>query len=211
MLRIADMPGVEVEGQPPHLNWREGLPLLVTPRVVLRELRRSDAGALWNLARLPEVARYSWPAPPNVDAFDAFITQAWRDRADGRYACFAVVLHDQTEPAGMFELRSRQPRFFRAELGLLIDPALWESGAFDDALRITCEFAFTTVGVHRMEIRTAVANAACNGALERLGVQQEAVLRGAFAIDGRVEDQYLWSIVRGVDRLAGPAEARGSR
>jgi RimJ/RimL family protein N-acetyltransferase len=193
---------VETQIPAAHLNWREGLPLLVTPRVVLREVRRADAADLWRLARSPEVARYSWPAPSTVDKVEGFITRAWRDRSDGKYACFAVVPRDQTAPAGMLELRSLQPAFLRAELGLLIDPALWDSAVFADAMRLVCDFAYKTIGVRRIEIRTSVANAACNAALVALGVHQEAVMRAAFMHDGRHEDQYLWSLMNGTDRLA---------
>jgi RimJ/RimL family protein N-acetyltransferase len=182
------------------VNWREGLPLLVSANVVLRELRRADAAALWLVARTPGVGRYSWPAPPTVDAFDSFITQAWRDRTEGKYACFAFVPREQAEPAGVFELRSLQPHFVRAELGMMLAPVVWDDAAFVDGMRVICEFAFNTVGVHRIEIRTPVAHAQCNAALERLGVRREATLRSAFAHDGQFEDQYLWAIVKGLDR-----------
>ena len=187
------------------VNWQDGLPLLVSPNVVLRELRRSDAAALWQLACSPEVARYSWPAPPTVDAFDSFITKAWRDRTEGRYACFAFVPRTQEEPAGIFELRSLQPKFVRAELGILIDPALWRDAACADGMRLICDFGFNTVGVHRVEIRSSVAHAPCNEALERFGVRKEATLRSAFTHGGTFEDQYLWGIVKGVDPLAAPS------
>jgi len=183
------------------MNWRDGLPLFVTPRVVLRELRRADAAALWRVARSPRVARYTWPAPPNVDAFESFITWAWQERTAGKYACFASVPSDHTEPVGVFELRSMQPEFYRAELGLLVDPAIWDGGVFDDGMRLVCEFAFKTAGVHRIEIRSVVADAACNAALDRMGARREAVLRGAFLHGGRFEDQYLWSVVKGLDSL----------
>jgi ribosomal-protein-alanine N-acetyltransferase len=186
-----------------QLDWREGLPLLVTPTVVLRELRRADAAALWRIARAPEVVRYSWPPPPNVEAFETFIARAWRDRVDGKYACFAIVPRDREEPAGMFELRSLQPKFFRAELGLLLESALWENRVFEDAMRQICDFAFRTLGARRMEIRSSVAHAACNAALAKLGVTREATMQSAFTHDGGFEDQYLWSLVYGLDALAG--------
>jgi ribosomal-protein-serine acetyltransferase len=105
----------------------------------------------------------------------------------------------------MFELRSLQPNFVRAELGVMIDAAAWEGAAFADGMRLICDFSFGTVGVHRIEIRSAVAHAACNAALEKLGVRREATLRSAFAHGGQFEDQYLWAIVKGVDPLAAGA------
>jgi RimJ/RimL family protein N-acetyltransferase len=196
------VPQVATKGPVSHLNWREGLPLLVSPRVVLRELRRTDAAGLWRVATSPGVARYAWPGPPTADGFEAFIKWAWQERASGRYACFAIIPRDQTEPAGVFELRSLQPAFFRGEIGVLVDPALWDNGVFEDGMRLMLEFAFKTAAAHRIEIRSSVDNARGNAAFEKMGIQKEAVLRAAFRHDGTFEDQYLWSVVNGLDRLA---------
>ena len=192
------------QGLSSRLDWREGLPLMVTPRVVLRELRRSDAPALCRVARSPEVARHSWPAPPTVEAFERFIEWSWAERAAGRYTCFGVVPRDSITAAGIFELRPLQPGFFRAELGYFIDRPLWGTGVFHDGARLMVDFAFNAVGVHRIEVRASVANARSNGALKKIGAQKEGLLRAAFVHDGEYEDQYLWSFVNGIDRVTVP-------
>jgi [ribosomal protein S5]-alanine N-acetyltransferase len=192
------------QGLSSRLDWREGLPLMVTPRVVLRELRRSDAPALCRVARSPEVARHSWPAPPTVEAFERFIEWSWAERAAGRYTCFGVVPRDSITAAGIFELRPLQPGFFRAELGYFIDKPLWGTGVFHDGARLMVDFAFNAVGVHRIEVRASVENARSNAALQKIGAQKEGLLRAAFVHDGRYEDQYLWSFVNGLDRVSVP-------
>jgi ribosomal-protein-alanine N-acetyltransferase len=192
------------QGLSSRLDWREGLPLMVTPRVVLRELRRSDAPALCQVARSPEVARHSWPAPPTVEAFERFIEWSWAERAAGRYTCFGVVPRDSITAAGIFELRPLQPGFFRAELGYFIDKPLWGTGVFHDAARLMVDFAFTAVGVHRIEVRASVANARSNAALQKIGAHKEGLLRAAFVHEGEYEDQYLWSFVNGIDRVSVP-------
>jgi ribosomal-protein-alanine N-acetyltransferase len=190
------------QGLTSRLDWREGLPLMVTPRVVLRELRRSDAADLCRVARSPEVARHSWPSPPTVEAFERFIEWSWAERAAGKYACFGVVPRDQMSAAGLFELRPLQPGFFRAELGFFIDKPLWGSGVFQDGARLMAEFAFSAIGVHRIEVRASVENMRSNAALEKIGAQKEGLLRAAFVHDGQYEDQYLWSLVKGIDQVA---------
>ena len=66
------------------------------------------------------------------------------------------------------------------------------------------DFAFKAVGVHRIEIRVSVGNARSNAALQKIGAQQEGLLRAAFVHDGVYEDQYLWSLVNGIDRVSPP-------
>lgn len=183
-----------------HADWREGLPLMVTDRVMLRELRRQDAPALQRLARCPEIAAHTWPAPEGLDAFERFIELTWDRRAGGRYSVFGLVPARQSAVAGMFELRSLQGEFFRAELAFLLDPQFWGTGVFADAARLVCDFAFDAVGVHRIEARAEVDNDRANGALKKMGATREGRLRSSFLRDGQPVDQYLWSLVNNLDR-----------
>ena len=56
-------------------------------------------------------------------------------------------------------------------------------------------FAFETIGVHRLEARAAVKNGRGNGALRKIGAVQEGVLRRSFYRSGQYLDQALWSIL----------------
>ena len=57
------------------------------------------------------------------------------------------------------------------------------------------QFAFETVGVHRLEARAAVKNGRGNGALRKIGAVQEGVLRKSFLKNGEYLDQVLWTIL----------------
>ncbi len=57
------------------------------------------------------------------------------------------------------------------------------------------QFAFETVGVHRLEARASVKNGRGNGALRKIGAVQEGVLRRSFLRHGEYHDQVLWSIL----------------
>ena len=191
-------------------DWRAGLPHLMNDDVTLRELRRSDAAALQRIARCPDVARHTWPAPHDVKAFERFIEWARTERAAGRYVCFGIVPDGATDASGLFELRQMQPGFFRGELGCIMDPTLWGTGLFQAAARLMLEFAFGIVGVHRIEARTSVDNVRSNMAMSRLGARKEGLLRAAFVSDGRHVDQHLWAIVSGLDECVGSSPWRPS-
>jgi ribosomal-protein-alanine N-acetyltransferase len=179
----------------PRSNWRANLPQLANERVTLRELRRSDAASLNHVVRLPEIARYTWPPPPTVDALERFIEWTWTERMSGKYVCFGIVPHGAAHAAGLFELRQLQPGFFRAELGFFLDPSLWGTGLFNDAAGLLCDFAFRVLGVHRIEARASVRNARSNAALRKIGARKEGLLRAAFVSDGKYVNQNLWAIV----------------
>jgi [ribosomal protein S5]-alanine N-acetyltransferase len=177
-------------------DWREELPVLSKSGLSLRELRTSDAEALLELLTHDEVAQFISPPPTTVEGFERFIAWAQRERAAGRYICFAVVPDSMDTAIGIFQIRQLDPSFGIAEWGFALGKAFWGTGVFPVGARLTIDFAFDTVGVHRLEARAAIANGRGNGALAKLGAVREATLRRSFLRNGRLFDQALWSIVR---------------
>jgi RimJ/RimL family protein N-acetyltransferase len=176
-------------------DWREGLPVLSGQRVTLRELRASDAPSLFAMLTTEEVSRFISPPPTTVDGFERFIAWTIRQRSVGTYACFAVTLHGSDTAIGIFQLRELDPGFGTAEWGFAIGSPFWGTGAFKEGAELMVQFAFETVGVHRLEARAAVRNGRGNGALRKIGAVQEGVLRKAFLKDGEYLDQVLWTIL----------------
>jgi RimJ/RimL family protein N-acetyltransferase len=170
--------------------------VLSSGTVTLRELRTSDASALLELLTTEEVARFISPPPTTVEGFERFIAWAQRERAAGRYICFAVVPAGMDTAIGLFQLRQLDPTFMTAEWGFAIGQIFWGTGVFMSAARTIADFAFETIGVHRLEARAAIANGRGNGALAKVGAVKEAILRRSFLRNGKFLDQALWSIVR---------------
>jgi ribosomal-protein-alanine N-acetyltransferase len=176
-------------------HWRDGLPALVGASVTLRELERSDAATLLAAMTPEAVARFISTPPSTVEGFERFIQWAHRERAHGRYACFAVVPHGMTKPVGIFQLRQLEANFVTAEWGFALGSAVWGSGCFMDGAQLLVDFAVDVVGVRRLEARSAVANGRGNGALRKVGAVHEGVLRRAFTKGGRQMDQSIWAIL----------------
>ncbi len=176
-------------------DWRDGLPVLTGQRVMLRELRSSDAASLLALLTTEEVSRFISRPPTTVDGFERFIAWTQRQRAAGGYACYAVTLQGYDTAIGIFQLRETEPGFETAEWGFAIGSPFWGTGVFQESADLVLEFAFDTVGVHRLEARAAVLNGRGNGALLKTGAVQECVLRQSFFCKGRYLDQTLFSIL----------------
>jgi RimJ/RimL family protein N-acetyltransferase len=66
---------------------------------------------------------------------------------------------------------------------------------FQDGADLVLDFAFATLGVHRLEARAAVRNGRGNGALRKIGAVQECVLRKSFQKNGEYLDQVLYAVV----------------
>jgi RimJ/RimL family protein N-acetyltransferase len=176
-------------------DWRQALPTLRGEQVVLRELRASDAASLFALLTTEEVARFISPPPSSVEGFERFIDWTSRQRAAGTYACFAVTLAGFDTAIGIFQVRETEPHFGTAEWGFAIGSAFWGTGVFLDGADLVLDFAFATLGVHRLEARAAVRNGRGNGALQKIGAVQECVLRQSFQKNGDYLDQVLYAMV----------------
>ncbi|HEY6213598.1 MAG TPA: GNAT family protein [Vicinamibacterales bacterium] len=176
-------------------DWRSGLPDLFGKRLKLRELHKSDAPHLYAEFTRPEVRPFMWAPPPTVAAFESYIEWTHSERQEGKYIGYALVPRGVEHARGVFELRRLQPGFVRGELGFVIAPSLWGTGAFNEAARLLLDFAFRTVKVHRIEARAAVDNVRGNAALRKLGATREGTLKEAFVRDERYVDQYLWSLL----------------
>ena len=176
-------------------NWRDGLPELRGERFTLRELRTSDAEALYTELASPDVKRFMWAPPPSAEAFMRFIEWSHEERATDKYICYGIVPNGESHAVGVFELRQLQPGFFRGELGFVMAPRLWGRGIFTEGARLVLDFGFRVVKIHRVEARAAVDNDRGNAALEHIGAQREGRLRESFLRDGVYLDQYLWAIL----------------
>jgi len=176
-------------------DWQASLPVLTGVQVVLRELRASDAASLFAMLTSEEVSRFISPPPTTIEGFQRFIAWTLREREAGRYVCYAVTIKGYDTAIGIFQVRELEPCFSTAEWGFAIGSAFWGTGVFQESAELVMEFAFETLGVHRLEARATVKNGRGNGALLKIGAVQEGLLRRSFLKNGEFVDQVLYAIV----------------
>ena len=176
-------------------DWQASLPVLTGVQVVLRELRASDAASLFAMLTSEEVSRFISPPPTTIEGFQRFIAWTLREREAGRYICYAVTIKGYDTAIGIFQVRELEPCFSTAEWGFAIGSAFWGTGVFQESAELVMEFAFETLGVHRLEARATVKNGRGNGALLKIGAVQEGLLRRSFLKNGEFVDQVLYAIV----------------
>lgn len=176
-------------------DWQAERVALVGRKVVLRELRVSDAPALLLLLGAPEVARFIATPPPSVEAFERFIHRTTRESATLKSMCFAVTLVGDDTAIGLFQIHEIDESVRIAEWGFALGSAFWGTGVFVEAANLMLAFAFERLGVHRLEARVAVRNGRGGRALQKVGGVPEGVLRKGFQKDGRYLDQVMYAIV----------------
>ena len=192
------LPGAVVAdraGDRSRASWRRALPTLVTSRAILREVVPADARALTSALVTPEVQRYLPVGPPDEAGFRRFIRWVRRERRAGRYVCFAVVPRASGAAAGLFQLWPIEPGFGTAELGFAIGRTLWGTGLFQECGTRVSDIAIQTLGVRRIECRSATVNHRGAASLRKLGAVEEGTLRACFLCPGGYLDHTMWSIL----------------
>lgn len=177
-------------------DWRERLPVLAGRGVTLRALELFDAPTLFTMLTAEEVQRFISPPPQTVAEFERFITWTRRQQAEGRYVCFGIVPEGWDVAVGLIQIRSNDVGFTSVEWGFAIGSMFWGTGMFQESARMAIDFAIGDLGTERLEARASVENGRGNGALRKLGAEQEGRLRGSFVRNGRHVDQLVWTITR---------------
>lgn len=178
-----------------NADWRTTVPEPTGLLVRVREVVQHDARILFELLTDPRVTTHISPPPPSITAFEGFIAWAHRERRRGRSVCFGIVPHGLEQAVGIIQVRALGPEFFVAEWGFALGVAFWGTGVFPEAASLVAQFAFETLGVHRLEGRAVTANARGIGALQKLGASAEAVLAKAFKRDVQYDEQLLWTLI----------------
>ncbi|WP_227396915.1 GNAT family N-acetyltransferase [Jeotgalibacillus aurantiacus] len=89
----------------------------------------------------------------------------------------------------------RRLPFASAYIGYSLDEEHTKQGYGTEAVQAALRFAFRDFGLHRIEALVSPKNEASQKVLEKVGMQQEGLLRKNLFINGVWEDHYLYSML----------------
>jgi [ribosomal protein S5]-alanine N-acetyltransferase len=172
-------------------------PTLTTPRLRLRQIRESDAEALFTVKSDPEItARYG--QEPHHSPAD---TIAWIRRILGGYPerdnfFWALTLAGSDVAIGSctfwnFDFPSRS-----AELGYELGQAYWRQGLMSEALTALLAFGFGELELNRVEACPLAVNEPSSSLLRKLGFSYEGNLRQRHFLRGQYYDQLYFGMLR---------------
>jgi RimJ/RimL family protein N-acetyltransferase len=150
-----------------------------TERLLLRPFEDGDLQVLHAMQSDEEVVRYLYHDARSLDevrvslALKIACAEVVREDAGVNAA---VVLRETGELVADVSLWWVSERHKHAELGFVVHPAHQRNGYATEAARPMLDFAFDTMGVHRVVGRTEARNAASARVLEKLGMRLEAHL-----------------------------------
>ena len=162
----------------------------------IREWRRDDAAALARLANDRQVwlgLRDLFPHPYSLDDAHGFITLA----TGMTPPTFFAIAADGVLAGGIGYTRRTDVERVGAEIGYWLGREFWGRGIATAALRLVTAHAFAAhPELRRLFAVPFASNAASARVLEKAGYVREGIMRQSVIKDGRVQDQFLYAILR---------------
>lgn len=173
---------------------------LITPRLILREMRETDAEVLWPHVASEPVRRYEAEAPLTYGEFrDAVLWMMEMQNAIRRqHFYFAMTLSGaDAEPLGTLYIAIRSPEHRQAEIGYMLGPPYWNQGYTTEAAREVVRFGFEHLDMHRIYAADILhENIGSIRVAQKLGFRQEARFRQSRYYRGRWWDTLVYAQVQ---------------
>ncbi|MBN9644983.1 GNAT family N-acetyltransferase [Corynebacterium mendelii] len=182
--------------------------------VDLVPLSRSHAPALAVAVDDGGLYRQWWTSTPDPRHMAADIRQKLARGATGEMVAFAIIDTATSTPCGVTAFYAIDPTVPRVSIGYTwLRKSLWGGPINPEMKYLMMAHAFERAGCKAVEIRTKKTNRHSRGAIEKLGLSLDGIIRNTVRLrNGRIDDSYVYTatdqqwpgIKAGLDRrLAG--------
>lgn len=169
-------------------------PLLVTERLVLREVRRSDDEALFRIRSDQRIMEHiSRPLAVTMDEVHALIDRVLQEQTDGDGISWAITLKNDDTLIGTIGYYRLKKEHHRGEVGYALHSDHWRNGYMREALNAAVDCGFERFGFHSIEAITDPRNIASNTLLERCGFIREGLFRQDHYWNGEFLDSAVYA------------------
>jgi ribosomal-protein-alanine N-acetyltransferase len=170
-------------------------PTLETERLRLTPLVETDADHIFPLMRDAEVMAF-WDVGEidDPDVIAAIVGGNVEEMAEGRAVYWAMRELADGRFVGVCDLSEIDRRHRRAEIGFMLGRDAWGQGYALEAMRAVLTFAASS-GLSRLLARTHLGNRRSDSLLEKLGFEEEGLLRGHVLRDGERRDCRLFGLL----------------
>ena len=120
-----------------------------------------------------------------------------RSMASGDSGAHFTILTKKGKPIGNMALMEIDYTHRNAQLGIMVgEKAYWNRGYGTDAIDTLLEFAFSTLGLHKVELRLNVGNKRALACYKRCGFKLEGRKREQTFHNGKYCDELIMSVLR---------------
>jgi RimJ/RimL family protein N-acetyltransferase len=149
--------------------------ILETDRLILRELKLSDAEAMFNMDSNPNVHQYLWNKPTkNIEETIAIIESVRNQYIQNNIGRFAMILKETNELIGWAGLKynteivNNKVNFY--DIGYRLNEKFWGKGYASEASFAWLDYGFNEMKIKIMDAAAHTDNSASNKILQKIGM-----------------------------------------
>jgi len=173
------------------------VPTIDAQRVRLRALSLEDADDMHPIYSDQATMKY-WGVAPTKSIAETrqLVLRDLKAVEKGQALFWAIVLVESDKVIGKCTLWQFSERNLRAEVGYVLRREYWRGGLMTEALRAMLGYAFSTLGLHRLEADTDDNNVASLALLEKLGFEREGFFRERWLVSGNWQHSVMLGLLK---------------
>ncbi|MCZ2259909.1 GNAT family N-acetyltransferase [Sporosarcina sp. G11-34] len=172
-------------------------PTLETERLILREITKEDANAIFSSLANDEVTRYyGQDSLGNIEEAEKVIDLFAANYIEKRSIRWGIQRKGDQEVIGTIGFHAWFPKHKRAEIGYEIHPDYWRNGYTHEALLEIISYGFEKMDLTRIGAVVFTQNGASNNLLTKIGFQKEGILKDYMYQNGKPHDTYIYSFLK---------------
>ncbi|MGL4325582.1 MAG: GNAT family N-acetyltransferase [Beijerinckiaceae bacterium] len=170
------------------------LPILTTPRLILRAPQPQDSEARFAMGRDPDIYRLLGADVAHLKPFTRESASSWAAQIAAHPAAWVIARNDRA--IGEIALDNAVDSDMRASIALaILDKDSLGQGYGTEALHAVCGFAFTALKLHRLSVRVLAFNDRAIRAYEKVGFRKEGLERESAHIGDAWHDDVLMGLL----------------
>jgi ribosomal-protein-alanine N-acetyltransferase len=179
-----------------HINYRKIF--LETERLILKEIPFDFKEQFFSIFSDKEVMRFTdKPVAENIDEAIIYLQNCHLRSEEKKHLYLGIFLKKHSELIGIVSIYHIDMKHRFASLGILLAKTHWRQGFMSEAMKRFITFCFEDLKLHRLEAQTFVDNSPAVNFFNKLNFRNEGRLRENFKIEGKYEDSYMFSLLRG--------------
>jgi ribosomal-protein-alanine N-acetyltransferase len=170
-------------------------PILMTPRLRLRQFREDDVDAMHACFTSAQAMRY-WNTPLHTKRTGTErAVRRFIDCTPSYYRFWAVADKTTDLCLGLVSYHDGHIRNKRVAIGYMVDPAHCKQGLATEAVSAMIRFCFQDLGLHRLLAFIHPDNTPSLKLIEKLGFRREGLLRENLRVGDEWRDDLLYALL----------------
>lgn len=172
-------------------------PILVTSRLILRELNDYDLDSFVDIFSRGEVTRYyGREAVKSPDEAHEILQKMMSSFTEKRGIRWGIECKETKQLIGTIGYHLWSPMHKRAEVGYELHPDNWNKGYATEAIGAVLSYGFQEMDLNRISAIVYIENQASNRVLEKIGFQNEGIKREYMLQGDQFHDTYCYSLLK---------------